>query len=109
MGLFAAGSTLSGGIPHLYGGEHQWSKNRFALIFIAAAILFASHLQAQTSSDSQAETSGGPNSKTWSISVTADGYVVPHAEFYVSPTVTADWDWLHAEARYNYEDHRAGS
>ena len=91
------------------GRERQWSKNRYALIFIAAAILFASHLQAQTSSGSQAETSGGLNSRTWSTSVTADGYVVPHAEFYVSPTVTADWDWLHAEARYNYEDRQTGS
>jgi hypothetical protein len=38
-----------------------------------------------------------------------DGYVVPHAEFYASPTFTADRDWLHLEARYNYEDQYTGS
>lgn len=45
----------------------------------------------------------------WSLSVTASGYVVPHAEFYVEPVFTADRDWLHLEARYNYEDQYTGS
>ena len=38
-----------------------------------------------------------------------DGYVVPHSESFVSPTFTADRDWLHFEARYNYENQETGS
>jgi hypothetical protein len=38
-----------------------------------------------------------------------DGYFVPHSESFVSPTFTADRDWLHLEARYNYENQQTGS
>jgi hypothetical protein len=31
-------------------------------------------------------------------------YVIPDEENYLWPTVSADRDWLHLEARYNYED-----
>jgi hypothetical protein len=41
--------------------------------------------------------------------VTADGYAVPHSEFYVSPVIAADHGWLHLEGRYNYENQRTGS
>jgi hypothetical protein len=45
----------------------------------------------------------------WSFSLTADGYVVPHSEFFVSPIFTADRGWLHLEGRYNDEDRQTGS
>ena len=45
----------------------------------------------------------------WSFSLIVDGYVVPHSEFFVSPVFSADRDWLHLEARYNYEDQYTGS
>ena len=45
----------------------------------------------------------------WSFSLTADGYVVPHSEFFISPTFIADHDWLHLEVRYNDEDQQTGS
>lgn len=41
--------------------------------------------------------------KAWSYSASAFTYIVPHGADYVQPTVTADRDWLHLEARYNYE------
>jgi hypothetical protein len=37
------------------------------------------------------------------------GYVLPDQDGYVSPTFAADRDWLHLEARYNYENLRTGS
>ena len=46
---------------------------------------------------------------TWSFSVSAYSYVVPDDRNYVQPTVMADHDWLHLEARYNYEDLDTGS
>lgn len=45
----------------------------------------------------------------WSFSVSAYTYIVPDAREYVQPTVTADHDWLHLEARYNYEALETGS
>ena len=36
-------------------------------------------------------------------------YLVPDSRDYVQPTITADRDWLHLEARYNYEDLDTGS
>jgi hypothetical protein len=47
--------------------------------------------------------------KTWSFSASAYAYFVPDDREYVQPTFTADRDWLHLEARYNYEDLETGS
>ena len=47
--------------------------------------------------------------KAWSFSVSAYTYIVPDGRDYVQPTVTADRDWLHLEARYNYEALDSGS
>jgi hypothetical protein len=47
--------------------------------------------------------------KAWSFSVSAYTYIVPDSRDYVQPTVTADRDWLHLEARYNYEGLDTGS
>ena len=41
----------------------------------------------------------------WSFSASAYAYLVPDDVDYVQPTIIADHQWLHLEARYNYEDH----
>src|SRR4051812_23027036 len=45
-----------------------------------------------------------PSDKKWAFSLSAYAYVVPDDDDYIQPTITADRDWLHLEARYNYED-----
>jgi hypothetical protein len=45
----------------------------------------------------------------WSFDASVYSYSVPGDRNYVQPTVTADRDWLHLEARYNYEDLDTGS
>ncbi len=45
----------------------------------------------------------------WSFSAAAYTYLVPDDREFVQPTFTADRDWLHLEARYNYEDLETGS
>ena len=45
----------------------------------------------------------------WSFSASAYTYIVPDSREYVQPTLTADRDWLHLEARYNYEALDTGS
>jgi hypothetical protein len=47
--------------------------------------------------------------KNWEFSLSMLTYFVPDDREYVQPTVTADYDWLHLEARYNYEDINSGS
>jgi hypothetical protein len=49
------------------------------------------------------------SAQTWELSAVADGYIVPDEGGYVSPIFYADRDWLHLEARYNYEELRTGS
>ena len=40
---------------------------------------------------------------TWSFAASLSTYLVPDDDDYVQPTFSADHDWLHVEARYNYE------
>jgi len=39
----------------------------------------------------------------WSYNASVSGYLVPQGQSYASPTFTADGQWAHLEARYNYE------
>ena len=45
----------------------------------------------------------------WEFSSSVYFYQVVDDRNYAQPTVTADRDWLHLEARYNYEDLETGS
>ena len=47
--------------------------------------------------------------KVWSFAASAYTYFVPDDREYVQPTFTADRNWLHLEARYNYEALDTGS
>jgi hypothetical protein len=47
--------------------------------------------------------------KAWSFSASVYTYLVPNDRDYAQPTFTADRNWLHLEARYNYEDLETGS
>jgi hypothetical protein len=70
-------------------------------------LLFAGLLWAQGTPTPAAPKA--PDQEPWAFSLTTDGYVVPDGESYVSPVFTADRQWLHLEARYNYENQRTGS
>ena len=50
-----------------------------------------------------------PATKAWELSLAVTLYSVPDDRDYVQPTFAADHDWLHLEARYNYEDADTGS
>jgi len=45
----------------------------------------------------------------WVFSVSIYTYLATNDQNYVQPTITADRDWLHLEARYNYENLVTGS
>jgi len=84
-----------------------------ALRVIAMVAMFSSQLLAQGTPTAPASTApksaGAPASAAWAYSLTIDGYVVPDGDSYASPVFTADRNWLHLEARYNYEDQRTAS
>ena len=45
----------------------------------------------------------------WECSLSTSTYLAQHARDYANPNFTADRDWLHLEARYNYEALKTGS
>jgi len=47
--------------------------------------------------------------KSWFFSASVYTYIVPDDESYAQPTISFDRNWLHLEARYNYEDLETGS
>jgi hypothetical protein len=68
---------------------------------VVAAFVFATGCAlGQTTSDDPGE--GAAN--RWAFSLAAYWYIVPDDPDSVQPTLTADRDRLHLEARYNYED-----
>jgi hypothetical protein len=68
-----------------------------------AVLLFVVVCRAEEATNEVAE------AKKWECSATLATYLVHDGTNYVQPTVTADYDWLHLEARYNYEDLSTGS
>ena len=57
----------------------------------------------------QATTQPGQPAASWSFSASAYTYIAPDSRNYVQPTIAADRQWLHLEARYNYENLETGS
>jgi hypothetical protein len=82
---------------------------------LAVLGLAARQASGQTSSiTSQSATTNQPPKleaaePKWSFSAAVDTYIVPDGRDYAQPTVTADHDWLHLEARYNNEALYTGS
>jgi hypothetical protein len=88
--------------------------NATNIYLLATALLCVTADQslAQTvTNSSQAATTNSPATgpaeseahKAWTFSASLYGYIVPESRDYLQPTFTADRDWLHLEARYNYE------
>ena len=54
-------------------------------------------------------TEGEKARKEWEYSAQVYAYRIREDRDYLQPTFTADREWLHLEARYNYEDHDTAS
>jgi hypothetical protein len=72
---------------------------RYLAVMVLAALLPGCEALAQATA----------NEATWSFSVSAYAFILPGHDDYLQPTLTADHDWLHLEARYNYEALETGS
>jgi len=80
-----------------------------------ALLLFCCcHASAQTTSSvpvlrQAGSVGGGDPEEQWTFSASVYTYFPPDSGNYVQPTLTADREWLHLEARYNYEELETGS
>src|SRR4051812_27673091 len=87
------------------------------MTFAISLALAAGVCRAQTLPSDSSDASGASDASdattttdhTWAISASVYTYFVPDDHEYVQPTITADRDWLHLEARYNYEDQNTAS
>jgi hypothetical protein len=75
---------------------------------LAPLVFLLGHGLAQTTNGSTSS-SDDATAKQWSFSLSTFGYLVPHDQSYASPVFRADHEWLHLEARYNYEAQETGS
>lgn len=89
---------------------------RVTKAILSVGVLGVSCAWAQTATTNAAVTTNiAPNSlsaadaKAWAFSASVSGYLVPNGRDYAQPTITADRDWLHLEARYNNEALDTGS
>ncbi len=73
-------------------------------------LIWCSHATAQTAVPDQARLAGaGELGEPWAFSASAYTYFPPENRDYLQPTLTADRNRLHLEARYNYEALDTGS
>ena len=70
----------------------------------AVALLACCAANAWGQNPPPAQVTASPASSTWSFSAAVYTYLVPDDSNYAQPTLTADRDRLHLEARYNYEN-----
>jgi hypothetical protein len=88
-----------------------------SFVAVAAAAQTARHRTQLFQNEGQMFGASAPNgqaqeastAKLWKFSITGFGYLVPDDESYPAATLTADRNWLHLEARYNYEAQQTGS
>ncbi len=82
-------------------------------LLLAALLLCVDHTSARTTTEASVTNSQAPpvasEPAKWEFAGSVNGYLVPEARDYVQPTITANHDWLHLEARYNYEALDTGS
>ena len=76
---------------------------------IAVTVFFVASALAQVSTGSAPGTSADSSTNKWAYNLTIDGYIVPDDQSFVDPVFMADRNWLHLEARYNYENLRTSS
>lgn len=81
----------------------------FALVAAEVRGQIAPTMEASATTNAPAPAVEETEQSQWSFSASVYTYIVPDEQNYAQPTVTADYDWLHLEARYNYEALKTGS
>ena len=79
-----------------------------AALAIALSVVVSESLGG-TATNVPLEVAGETDETEWEYSLSTSTYLVQHGRDYANPNFTADRDWLHLEARYNYEAIKTGS
>lgn len=82
--------------------------NRLALLLFLCGQASAQTTSMPVPQQAGAAGAAAPNEK-WSFAASVYTYFTPDSGNYLQPTLTADRDSLHLEARYNYEERDTGS
>jgi len=82
-------------------------RNCATVATIAALAVCASVCGAASNTPSESDTE--QNETKWEFSASTLTYLAQHTRDYANPNFTADRDWVHLEARYNYEALKTGS
>jgi hypothetical protein len=77
--------------------------------FAVVLLLVVSAPALYKAQDVSAPKTDAASQKKWDLSLNMAGYLVPNDRSYASPTLAADRQHLHLEARYNYENQETGS
>jgi hypothetical protein len=81
-----------------------------SLVPLVFLVLLVTRMYAQgTGTVVPPQQSDEADSDAWSFAVAGYGYIIPDDQSYFSPTFRVDRNWVHLEARYNYEDRKTGS
>jgi len=78
-------------------------------LLLLAWVLFICRVSGQTATNDAPAALENKAEKGWTFTLSVDGNFVSAGTDYVQPTLSADRDWLHLEARYNYEALETGS
>jgi hypothetical protein len=76
---------------------------------LAVVVLLGGQVLGQGTASGEPAKAPDAAKNRWAYNLTVDGYIIPHSQSYVDPVFTADRNWLHLEARYNYENLETGS
>jgi hypothetical protein len=79
----------------------------FTLLAFILALAFLQPLHAGATADLSEENEASDG--RWKFSLEVLTYLAQHARDYANPVFSVDHDWLHLEARYNYESLKTGS
>jgi hypothetical protein len=79
------------------------------LAVVAMAAVLPEHEALAQSPASEPVSTTASDERAWSFSAHAYAYIQPDDDNYLQPTLAADRDRLHLEARYNYENLDTGS
>src|SRR3954463_4602173 len=88
---------------------------RLVLFIFATLILCVGGSSGQTTTNAPTTTTNSSPAaiesaeKAWSFGASLYTYIVPNGTDYAQPTLTFDYNRLHVEARYNYENLETGS
>lgn len=81
--------------------EHSWGAIPLIIGLAISRSLAGTDLLPESASKS--------DESAWEFSLSMSTYFAQHSKDYVNPSFSADRDWFHVEARYNYEALKTGS